>query len=74
MPAIVGAVKVINVGGSGVFNIGDVFTITPYSAVKTFAGAGSFNTGDFIKVKSNYSSTNTYDMDVVDSSISPIEY
>ncbi|SDH49609.1 spore germination protein [Alteribacillus bidgolensis] len=72
MPAIVGAVKVINVGGSGVFNIGDVFTISPDSAVKTFAGAGSFNTGDFIKVRSNYSSTNTYDEDIADSNIYPI--
>jgi spore germination protein PA len=72
MPAIVGAVKVISVGSSGVFNIGDVFNIAPSSTAKTFAGAGSFNTGDFLKVRNNYSSTNTYDNDVADSNIKTI--
>lgn len=72
MPAIVGAVKVISVGSSGVFNIGDVFNIAPVSTAKTFAGAGSFNTGDYLKVRNNQSSTNTYDKDIADSNINAI--
>ncbi|MFP3325313.1 spore germination protein, partial [Planococcus sp. SIMBA_160] len=44
MPAIVGAFKVNAVGTSGVVHVGDCITISPNSQVKTFAGAGSFNT------------------------------
>ena len=66
MPAFVGAVKVNSIGSSSVFNIGDVFTISPISNVKTFAGAGSFNTGDGLYVLNRQSSTNTYDKDLID--------
>ncbi|KIL76295.1 spore germination protein [Bacillus badius] len=69
MPAIVGAIKVNSIGSGSVFNIGDVYTIAPSSTVKTFAGAGSFNTGEGIMVRNEYSSTNTYDSDAIDSSI-----
>jgi spore germination protein PA len=72
MPAIVGAVKVISVGSSGVFNIGDVFTMNPVSTAKTFAGAGSFNTGDNLKVRSDYSITKTFDQDVADSNVKSV--
>ena len=70
MPAIVGAVKVISIGSSGVFNIGDVYNIAPMNTAKTFAGAGSFNTGDGLRIDNHYSSTNTYDRDMTDSNIS----
>ncbi|MBT2756444.1 spore germination protein [Mesobacillus foraminis] len=66
MPAIVGAVQVISIGSSGVFNIGDVYKIMPVSTAKTFSGAGSFNTGDRLQVYNNQSSTNTFDQDSVD--------
>ncbi|MDQ0217569.1 spore germination protein [Peribacillus cavernae] len=66
MPAIVGAVQVMSIGSSGVFNIGDVFKISPASTSKTFAGAGSFNTGEQISLYNNQSSTNTFDSDVSD--------
>ncbi|MFS0634592.1 spore germination protein [Mesobacillus foraminis] len=66
MPAIVGAVQVISIGSSGVFNIGDVYKIMPVSTAKTFSGAGSFNTGDSMQVYNNQSSTNTFDQDSVD--------
>ncbi|RLQ97240.1 spore germination protein [Falsibacillus albus] len=66
MPAFVGAVQVINLGSSGVFHIGDVFQIQPLSNSKTFAGAGSFNTGDGLSVYNERSSTNTYDQDGLD--------
>ncbi|WP_026692691.1 spore germination protein [Peribacillus kribbensis] len=69
MPAIVGAVQVLSVGSGAVFNIGDVYKIAPFTFAKTFAGAGSFNTGDNISVQNQVSSTNTYDADGVDQPI-----
>ncbi|WP_174730725.1 spore germination protein [Mesobacillus harenae] len=66
MPAIVGAVQVISIGNSSVFNIGDVYKILPVSNAKTFSGAGSFNTGDGLQVYNNKSSTNTFDQDAID--------
>ncbi|WP_110929050.1 spore germination protein [Bacillus massiliglaciei] len=69
MPAIVGIVQVINLGSSGVFHVGDVFKVSPYSQAKTFAGAGSFNTGESISLYNGYNSTNTNDSDSVDQPI-----
>ncbi|RFU62153.1 spore germination protein [Peribacillus glennii] len=66
MPAIVGVVQVVSVGSSGVFHIGDVYKISPASTTKTFAGAGSFNTGRNLSLYNNQSATNTYDGDGVD--------
>jgi spore germination protein PA len=72
MPAIVGAVKINAMGASSVFNIGDVFTISPASTAKTFAGAGSFNTGDYLNIRNERSSTNTYDKDIADGNINTL--
>jgi spore germination protein PA len=69
MPAIVGAFKVNAVGTSSIVHIGDVITISPYSEVKTFAGAGSFNTGDGLKIYNQNSVTNTYDNNAIDQPI-----
>ncbi|PLT33831.1 spore germination protein [Bacillus sp. V5-8f] len=69
MPAIVGAVQVINIGSGGVFHIGDVFKISPRSNTKTFAGAGSFNTGENLSLYNNQSTTSTYDANLVDQPI-----
>ncbi|MBU8907913.1 spore germination protein [Desertibacillus haloalkaliphilus] len=66
MPAIVGAIKVNNVSSSGVFLVGDAFRVAPFSDAKTFAGAGSFNTGDYLNVRSDRSATNVNDSDVFD--------
>lgn len=66
MPAIVGAFKINSVGTSSVVHVGDVINISPNSVVKTFAGAGSFNTGDGLYVLNQNSVTNTYDSDLVD--------
>ncbi|WP_071459112.1 spore germination protein [Bacillus massilinigeriensis] len=66
MPAIVGAVQVISIGSSGVFNIGDVYSIMPSTNAKTFAGSGSFNTGDGITLYNYNSSTNVKDQDGID--------
>ncbi|KAB8139187.1 spore germination protein [Gracilibacillus oryzae] len=69
MPAIVGAVKVISIDSSSIFNIGDVFKMQPYSQSKTFAGGGSFNTGDGIQVYVKNAQTNMMDEDYVDQNI-----
>ncbi|MBE3568726.1 MAG: spore germination protein [Bacillales bacterium] len=69
MPAYVGAVQIINLGSSGVFHIGDVVQIRPISNTKTFAGAGSFNTGDGLAIYNQYSATNTLDNDGIDQGI-----
>ncbi len=66
MPAVVGAVKVNSVSGSGIFHIGDVLNINANSTLKTFAGSGSFNTGDYLHVQSGYNVTTTNDSDLVD--------
>ena len=69
MPAIVGIVQVISVGTNGIFHIGDVFKISPYTNSKAFAGAGSFNTGESISLYNAYSQTNTNDADGIDQPI-----
>ncbi|GIN74064.1 germination protein PA [Bacillus sp. J14TS2] len=69
MPGFVGAVQIISISGSGIFNVGDVFQLHPVSSSKVFAGAGSFNTGDEITVTNHYSATNTYDNDTLDQGI-----
>ena len=66
MPAIVGVVQVISIGSGAVFHIGDVYKISTLSNAKTFSGAGSFNTGDEIRVNNQQSSTNTMDQDQID--------
>ncbi|MUK90129.1 spore germination protein [Ornithinibacillus sp. L9] len=66
MPAIVGAVKVNSISASSIFNIGDVYSMNPDSSAKTYAGGGSFNTGDGIRVNLNHSNTYVYDKDKID--------
>ncbi|GAX90239.1 spore germination protein [Effusibacillus lacus] len=69
MPAILGALKVISVGSSGVVHIGDAIVIAPKSAAKTYAGSGSFNTGDFPSTYNVVSSTNVNDQDIADTNV-----
>ncbi|RXZ00450.1 spore germination protein [Fictibacillus sp. S7] len=66
MPGIVGSINIASVSSSSIVHIGDVQAIQPISNAKTFAGAGSFNTGDNIRTNTGYNLTNTYDMDQVD--------
>ncbi|CAG7621717.1 spore germination protein [Paenibacillus allorhizosphaerae] len=66
MPAVVGAIKILSVGPSSIVHIGDSIQLAPTSTTKTFAGAGSFNTGDYVRTYSVVSNTNTYDNDVND--------
>ncbi|PEJ60766.1 MULTISPECIES: spore germination protein [unclassified Bacillus (in: firmicutes)] len=66
MPAYVGVINIVSIGSSGVVNIGDAYNITPKSNAQTYAGAGSFNTGDNVTVYNNRSISNVYDQDQVD--------
>jgi hypothetical protein len=68
MPGIVGNMKILKVGPSSVVQIGDAIQLSPSSTSKAYAGAGSFNTGDFGNTNNAISSTNTNDPDVSDSS------
>jgi spore germination protein PA len=70
MPSIVGNIKILSVGPSSVVQIGDAVVISPMSSTKTYAGAGSFNTGDTFgpNITNNPGSiTKVNDQDVVDS-------
>ncbi|MBN8233681.1 spore germination protein [Halobacillus kuroshimensis] len=69
MPAKVGVVKVISLSSSSIFNIGDVYYMAPQAAAKTFAGGGSFNTGDGIRININRSETFVNDSENIDQPI-----
>lgn len=69
MPAIVGAIKIVSVGTGSIVHIGDAIQLAPKTIAKTYAGAGSFNTGENVRTYNVVSTTNTYDNDVADSNI-----
>ncbi|AXI08751.1 spore germination protein [Oceanobacillus sp. 143] len=69
MPAKVGAVKVIYMTSSSIFNIGDVYSMSPQSTAKTYAGGGSFNTGNGIRINLKNSNTYVNDSDKIDQNI-----
>jgi len=68
MPCIIGAVKILSIATSAVVQFGDCIQITPSSTSKTYAGAGSFLTGDLSRTNNAISATNTNDPDLQDSS------
>ncbi|TFE29865.1 spore germination protein [Cohnella luojiensis] len=68
MPCIIGNVKILSVGGSGVVQFGDSLQNSPSSITKTYAGSGSFLTGDLARSNNAISATNTNDPDVQDAS------
>lgn len=68
MPAIIGPVQIVNVGG-GIVQFGDTVYISPKSASKTFAGSGGFNTGGIIIANNGLSGTNVLDTNLIDQPI-----
>lgn len=66
MPAIVGPVKINSVGNGGVVEFGDTLEIDPTNSSKTYAGAGSFSTGDFHWSCTGFSQTIVPDPDFAD--------
>jgi spore germination protein PA len=69
MPAIVGSIKILSVGPGSIVHIGDSIQLAPQSNSKTFAGAGSFNTGDSVRTFTGMNQTNTFDADFADSNL-----
>ena len=70
MPAMVGFINLVSMGSASVFTVGDVFYISPISYNTTYAGSGSFNTGDGLQIanyanQTNIDSTSQFDMPVV---------
>ncbi|MBA4538744.1 spore germination protein [Bacillus aquiflavi] len=65
MPAIIGPVQIVNVGG-GVVQFGDALILSPKGSTKSHTGSGSLNTGGFIITNNGVSSTNILDWNVID--------
>ncbi|GIP38123.1 germination protein GerPA [Paenibacillus sp. J31TS4] len=72
MPAIVGNVKILSVGPSSIIQFGDAVFLSPSSSSKSYAGAGSFNTGDLPMTNNAVSATNTNDRDLVDNNVTRV--
>jgi len=69
MPAIVGTININSI--SGIFNIGDVHTISPKNLAKTYAGGGSFNSGDRLTINNSPSLINVYDSEEFEQVVLP---
>ncbi|CUA79289.1 MULTISPECIES: spore germination protein [Anoxybacillus] len=69
MPALVGPIKINLVASGAVMQVGDTLYVSPKISSKTFAGAGAFNTGNFIIANNGISLTNTLDSDVFDQNV-----
>jgi spore germination protein PA/spore germination protein PF len=69
MPAFVGNIKIVSVGSGAVVQFGDAVIVSPSSASKTFAGSGSFVTGDVPVTNNGVNATNTLDPSLIDSSV-----
>ncbi len=65
MPAIVGPVQIINIGGGNV-QFGDALNISPKSNSKTTSGSGGGNTGGLIVANNGISATNHFDTNLID--------
>lgn len=65
MPAFVGPIQIINVGGGNV-QFGDALNISPKSNSKSTSGSGAGNTGGFICEVNGVSATNHIDTNLID--------
>jgi len=65
MPAIIGPVQIINVGG-GIVQFGDSLFISPKSNSKTNSGQGAGNTGGFIVANNGLNASNVVDSNLID--------
>lgn len=68
MPAFVGPVELLSIETTGVFTVGDAFSLSPKSTEKGSFGSGVGNTGDFTESQNLFSITKFDDSDVVDQS------
>jgi len=65
MPAFVGPIQIINVGGGNV-QFGDALNIAPKSNSKSTNGSGSGTTAGFVFEATGISATNNFDADLLD--------
>nr|WP_295971198.1 spore germination protein [uncultured Bacillus sp.] len=65
MPAFVGPVQIINIGGGNV-QFGDTLNIAPKNNSKTTSGSGSGNTGGLVVTNSGISCNNHFDTNLID--------
>ncbi len=65
MPAFVGPVQIVNIGGGNV-QFGDTLNISPKSNSKSASGSGAGNTGGFIVTNNGISCTNHFDTNLID--------
>lgn len=72
LPSLIGCIEIVSVGSSSIVQFGDSIQLSPNSNSKTYAGAGSFLTGDLANTNNAISTTNTNDSDVVDFSTNQI--
>jgi len=68
MPAIIGPVQIVNVGG-GVIQFGDAIIISPKSSSKVITGQGTFNTGGLIITNNGLNASNVLDANLIDQPI-----
>ncbi|MCM3586096.1 spore germination protein [Mesobacillus maritimus] len=68
MPAIIGPVQIVNVGG-GTVQFGDTLFISPKSSSKSISGQGAGNTGGFILTNNGLNASNVLDTNLVDQPI-----
>ncbi|MFB9330615.1 spore germination protein [Paenibacillus aurantiacus] len=72
MPAVVGFVNIVSLGGSSIVQFGDSVQMSPSSNSKTYAGSGSFLTGSLSNSNNAVSATSTLDPDLIDNSSSQV--
>ena len=65
MPAIIGPVQIVNVGG-GIVQFGDSLYISPKSNSKSAAGQGAANTGELVVTNNGLNANNVVDTDLID--------
>lgn len=72
MPSAVGFVNITSIESSSIVQFGDVVQMLSTDTSKSFAGSGSFLTGNLANTNNAVSTTNTVDPDLVDSSLNKI--
>ncbi|WP_243290527.1 spore germination protein [Bacillus sp. FJAT-47783] len=65
MPAFVGAIELESVG-DGAFKVGDTFSISPKSSLKSALGSGALNTGDRMRTVNIRNVSNEFNPNVSD--------
>jgi spore germination protein PF len=66
MPAFIGPVQILNIGGSGIVQFGDALVISPKSNSKSHTGSGASNTGGIVITINGVSITNVIDTNLID--------